>query len=1326
MPPADNPFQGVGPFTRSDHHRFFGRDADHGLICSRLLSARTTLLFAGSGVGKTSFLNAKLIPELEQTYGIVYHNQWAGEEPLKLLAATLGKEGTEHASAGGRDPIRLLPYFRRLAPEGGGSRRRGLLILDQFEEIFQHHKYRACIESFVHELATVIQASEVDVHVVFSMREEFLGEVSVFDNLVPDLLGNYYRLRNPNKRQAREIIERTVMAAGVACDETGLEQLVEDLMTVYAVDRQRSEPPLRKDYIVPPYTQIVCSRIWKRSGPSLAGGPFLASYRPGDADREIKEYCREKLQDLVPGQREMACEAFGFLMTKRGAKMAYAVSDLADLMRVNRDKLLGALRALSDPQVRILREFGDPPWFELYHDMYAPFLIRWKADFDEARKRRQRDLERELRGIAAQQKVWRIARWPIGIGAALLLAWFLGVQAWMQYDAIKEALARDDPYDARQYSKASKAYEYLHEYGMFLGSTPKRRWGDYWERRALPEAIHGHRDQALAYELQALAVSDGEGEVRQRRAALLAGGAYEQLVRTFRGEEDVEAVGLSLDAKTVLAAFRGGTVLRWNADDGKPLSSLIRLRVATSSSEANPSAEPRTALRASGGEQRRFVPQLRVVTFSPDGRWVGVVAASVELPSEDAPETRPSLATTKLRDRKFRLVDVSTGDPLPLVVPLPLTNVLPVVQFEQNSKRVAIAGFSDVHLCRVDAKERDPCIVLRQERSAIIALAFSVHGDQLATLSRNRRVRIWDVSAATGAPLKSQSWVLPKAGADRPAQGSDRYSYLLSLFHSEEPASLLLFRKNGQLLVKYRSERRLWNAARGLWLEHALPPSVVAAALAPDGRTLSTLNQEGLVSFLDLEKATVVSTAYALSEEDLDGSSDLDPQGTSAGLPFGWGGILFVPGSPVAFSFDGTRLLTGSSRGVIRLWQTQPSKTRDSSIVSGDVAKGAMLSLSPDATLVVSVLGGRVNVSGVSGAPRYSLDLGKEQATSLSFLPDGRALVIGTERSSLVWTPLTNKLVWLPATGRARAAGNDQNTFLVFTKSASAEESSCQVWHEARAKEWVCVWESGDCRGAVVSQSGKRLVHLRKKGAEVLDWNGRDWESVRVYGESLEGAALSRDGQRLLSFGLDKPARVLNVDYPDGGTVELLQGGKVSRAVFGPGSDRVTTIRTSPGVLAVWNIKNPEKPIASWAFEAERRILRGSRDEEAVAVVGETWVTLLMAEEARRPSAVSFPLPGRWTVPNFFLRVPQFTWAADNALALLLRLDESTVELNTVRLDLANVNPIRPRPQQSWEELRDDWLDRLALELEGSQGRAVPRLAFSPTNAAGTSPGSSH
>ena len=44
---------------------------------------------------------------------------------------------------------------------------------------------------------------------MLSTRGDFLGNLSVFDNRVPDLFNNYYRLKHVTKAQAIEIIRRT-------------------------------------------------------------------------------------------------------------------------------------------------------------------------------------------------------------------------------------------------------------------------------------------------------------------------------------------------------------------------------------------------------------------------------------------------------------------------------------------------------------------------------------------------------------------------------------------------------------------------------------------------------------------------------------------------------------------------------------------------------------------------------------------------------------------------------------------------------------------------------------------------------------------------------------------------------------------------------------------------------------------------------------------------------------------------------------------------------------------------------------------------------------
>jgi hypothetical protein len=60
------PYKGPLSYEIEDAEYFFGRDAESDLLLARILSSRFTLLHAQSGAGKTSLLNARVLPGLEQ------------------------------------------------------------------------------------------------------------------------------------------------------------------------------------------------------------------------------------------------------------------------------------------------------------------------------------------------------------------------------------------------------------------------------------------------------------------------------------------------------------------------------------------------------------------------------------------------------------------------------------------------------------------------------------------------------------------------------------------------------------------------------------------------------------------------------------------------------------------------------------------------------------------------------------------------------------------------------------------------------------------------------------------------------------------------------------------------------------------------------------------------------------------------------------------------------------------------------------------------------------------------------------------------------------
>src|SRR6266567_9334860 len=60
------PYVGPRPYERDDLALFFGRDYEADELLSLIISYRELLFYAQSGTGKTSLLNARVIPLLEQ------------------------------------------------------------------------------------------------------------------------------------------------------------------------------------------------------------------------------------------------------------------------------------------------------------------------------------------------------------------------------------------------------------------------------------------------------------------------------------------------------------------------------------------------------------------------------------------------------------------------------------------------------------------------------------------------------------------------------------------------------------------------------------------------------------------------------------------------------------------------------------------------------------------------------------------------------------------------------------------------------------------------------------------------------------------------------------------------------------------------------------------------------------------------------------------------------------------------------------------------------------------------------------------------------------
>ena len=237
--PPTAPYPGLRPYEEREQGKFFGREADKAILVDKILGNRLTLLFAASGVGKSSLLQAAVIPHLKAAGGenlsVVCNTDWVSE-PLgrlrEMILAALRQDSTLPADVGVVVETRAASSLAELLEFCGLFVRRPplVLILDQFEEFFRYQRHNAAFRPFIEQLAEVITDAALPVSVVISMREDFAMELNAFKPQLPTLLfENYYRLEKLNRKAAMQAILDPVRQVGCDYEAALLQRLLDDL-----------------------------------------------------------------------------------------------------------------------------------------------------------------------------------------------------------------------------------------------------------------------------------------------------------------------------------------------------------------------------------------------------------------------------------------------------------------------------------------------------------------------------------------------------------------------------------------------------------------------------------------------------------------------------------------------------------------------------------------------------------------------------------------------------------------------------------------------------------------------------------------------------------------------------------------------------------------------------------------------------------------------------------------------------------------------------------------------------------------------------------------
>lgn len=1096
-PPAASkiscPYPGMMPYSAKEAPFFYGRETEIEQMLQHFRHHRCLWVIGSSGSGKSSLVNAGLLPKLLEGnyfppgYWVV-RSMRPGPRPTKEL---------EEAIEG--DICRPGDALTRLL--GGQIKaQRVFLVIDQFEEIFTQSD-RAEQGRFIAALK-VLRALD-NCALLITMRADFYADLMNTDiwPVEPTQRLEIAQLRGQALRKA---IEGPATKTGVYLENGLLERIFVD-----AADEPGILPLLQEAMVL----------VWAKMQRHLL---TLSSYielggdgRSGIAVALVKK-ADAILADLPTEQKAIARRIFLRLVQfgegRADTRRQQLVADLASVGEAtlfeltmqclvkNRLLTLSGQEKRADKKVDIAHEALITVW---------PTLHKWINE--------RRDAEKTRRRLEAKVQEWD--RLGGGSGGLLDAVELAEARQWMNSTDAAELGCGNLPNLIQASEKVIQRAEQEKEAARQLELQQAHALAE--ERRI--RLIETQRMRSLTIAQSLAAQAHYELYEKPQRSLLLA---IESVRIAEKAGEKWFPASLQV-LRTALSGTGGTPILEHSkavssiafSPRGEWLASGCHDRTIRLIDLSKPNTEPVVLIGP-----KHIVS---CISFSPCGRWLasgsgdGTVrvwsltdlkAAPVILAAHTGPvfsiafSTSGNLLASGGRDQKVRLWSMAdfAGKPVTLHAH---RGWVTAVAFSPNGHDLATGGEDQIiRVIRVSDLKAKP-MMLSGHEGTVTSLAFSPDGKLLASAAEDQTIRIWNMvdtkarpmvlretrSAVKSLAFSPKDGLLASGCADQLVRlwdTADLESGPYILMGHEGSIHSIAFSPNGELLASGSEDRtvRMWHPAspivdpvilfkhfdliraiafspRGqmlaygdgsgnlaLWhmpeskgspsILHGHDDSIRAVAFSPDGRWLASASRDHRVILWDTESYT----AKPIVTPGITGAA-----------------------SCVAFSPNGRFLASGNWDKMLYLWNVSDSRA-DMQILEGHDDSVFSIAYSPDGAMLAS--GGRdqtVRLWDTANLTKAPIILYEHAGPvyCVVFSPNGRFLASGSEGQVHVWdrTSLESGPVILTGhTGPVYSTAFSPDSLLLASGSG---DQTIRLWNtlELRSKPVVL----DDHRDAVYS-----------------------------------------------------------------------------------------------------------------------------------------------------------------------------------------------------------------------------------------------------------------
>lgn len=373
-----NPY--VGPRAYNTGETLFGRDLEIRQLFELLIAERIILLHSPSGAGKTSLVQAGLLPRLiNEGFKVLpivrlYHK---APDTLRqkdgfnrylyslLLSIDPGIQDDEEKFSEQFIPIDLQEYLATFNNKKGETQLE-VLIIDQFEEVLSIDPTDIVKKvEFFSQLAEALQNPRL--WGLFIVRDDYVGALEPYTRAIPTQLANSYHLDFLSVNAAYQAIRNPAQHANVDFTDAAVSKLVEELRKIQVQEPDGSMQIRLGAYIEPVQLQVVCYRLWKQLPSKKTKITVDDVLLVGNVDQSLGEYYAETVSEVSQETKEeerTIREWFEHQLITEGG-----IRDQV-LMGVGKSRGLDnrTISKLEDAHLIRAEKSRGATWFELTHD----------------------------------------------------------------------------------------------------------------------------------------------------------------------------------------------------------------------------------------------------------------------------------------------------------------------------------------------------------------------------------------------------------------------------------------------------------------------------------------------------------------------------------------------------------------------------------------------------------------------------------------------------------------------------------------------------------------------------------------------------------------------------------------------------------------------------------------------------------------------------------------------------------------------------------------------------------------------------------------------